>query len=602
MEKFYFGLSTTFHDPALALVNSAGEILFAESAERYLQYKRAYGLAADPRETVRRLIREYCDPGAEFVVAKPWSKQSYQTQYLLTLMGFTNHELIPKRPSRMTAYLLRKHDLFTQCWLQYSGYVLSGGNIADILTNDFHNKNISFVNFEHHLSHAATACFTSPFEQAACMIVDGHGEGGSISYFEYKQGRFRDLDRAKGTASLGAFYAIATELCGFSTEKGEEWKVMGLAPYGKLDDEVLLEFRSLIAVDDLSIRFAPVAKIRAWFERTIPRARTKDRSPLDVADLAYTSQYFYAEIVTQLLNNFYARGISDNLALAGGCALNSSFNGQILDRTKFKRLHVPSAPSDDGNALGVALLAYYQDHPDRKPKATVHSPYLGSSLSKRTLTNLISFGRISNVRHLPGTVHQEAARLLAEGQLVGWVQGRAEFGPRALGNRSILADPRPPEMKDRINLRVKFREEFRPFAPSILDEFGDEYFENYQVSPYMERTLTFKESAREKVPAIVHVNRTGRLQSVRREWNELYYELIYAFYKLTGVPMLLNTSFNIMGKPIMHSVEDAVGLFYTTGLDALAIDDYLIEKVSHPDRDTIQEHELDRSESGVLER
>jgi len=168
--------------------------------------------------------------------------------------------------------------------------------------------------------------------------------------------------------------------------------------------------------------------------------------------------------------------------------------------------------------------------------------------------------------------------LLAGGKLVGWVQGRAEFGPRALGNRSILADPRPVDMKDRINTLVKFREEFRPFAPSILDEFGDEYFENYQVSPYMERTLTFKESVRQKIPAIVHVNRTGRLQSVRHEWNERFYDLIYAFYELTGVPLLLNTSFNIMGKPIMHSVEDAVGLFYTTGLDALAIEDYLIEK------------------------
>jgi carbamoyltransferase len=576
--RFYFGLSTTFHDPALALVNSDGEVIFAEAAERCLKYKRAYGLAADVRDIVRSIIKEYCDPTSEFIVAKPWSKGSYQTNYLLTLMGMTDHELIPTRPHRMTTYLLKKHSLFAQCWLQYSGYVLSGGNIVDVLQNDFNNKNICFINFDHHLSHAATACFTSPFEQAACMIVDGHGEGGSISYFEYKNGRFRHLRRTKGTASLGALYAVSTELCGFSTEKGEEWKVMGLAPYGKLDDEILQEFRSLVAVVDLSIKFAPLRQIRAWFDRMIPRARSKDGSPLDVADLAYTTQYFYAEIMTQLLNNFHAMGISDNLTLAGGCGLNSSYNGQILDRTKFKRLHVPSAPSDDGNALGVALLAYYRDHPDRKPKATLQSPYLGSSISKRSLTNLVRFGRISKTRHFPGTVHQETARLLAEGQLVGWVQGRAEFGPRALGNRSILADPRPPDMKDRINLLVKFREEFRPFAPSILDEFGDEYFENYQVSPYMERTLTFKESAQEKVPAIVHINRTGRLQSVRREWNKLYYELIYSFYKLTGVPMLLNTSFNIMGKPIMHSVEDAIGLFYTTGLDALVIEDYLTVK------------------------
>jgi carbamoyltransferase len=578
MRRFYFGLSTTFHDPALALVNDDGEIIFAESAERCLQYKRAYGLAADLRDIVRGLISEHCDSAGEFVVAKPWSKGSYQAQHWLTLAGMTNHELIPMRPRRMTTYLLRKHSLFAQCWLQYSGYVLSGGNIADILLNDFNNRNISFVNFEHHLSHAATACFTSPFDQAACMIVDGHGEGGSISYFEYREGRFRDLYRAKGTASLGALYALCTELCGFSSEKGEEWKVMGLAPYGKPDEEMLQEFRALVTVDDLSIKFASIGKIRAWFKGITPRARSKDDSPLEVADLACTSQYFYAEIMTQLLNNFYARGISDNLALAGGCGLNSSFNGQILDRTKFKRLHIPSAPSDDGNALGVALLAYYRDHPDLKPTAILQSPYLGSSLSKRSLMNLLKFGRLSKIRHLPGTVHQETARLLAEGQLVGWVQGRAEFGPRALGNRSILADPRPPDMKDRINLMVKFREEFRPFSPSILDEFGEEYFENYQVSPYMERTLTFKESAREKVPAIVHVNRTGRLQSVRREWNERYYELIHSFYQLTGVPMLLNTSFNIMGKPIMHSVEDALALFYTTGLDALAIGDYLVMK------------------------
>jgi carbamoyltransferase len=309
-----------------------------------------------------------------------------------------------------------------------------------------------------------------------------------------------------------------------------------------------------------------------------PKSRNDGRSALDVANLAFTTQFFYAEVMDQLLNNFHQLGISDNLALGGGCGLNSSYNGEITQRTKFKNLHVPSAPSDDGNALGAALLAYYQDHPETKPQAKIHTPYLGSSMSKKTLENLVAFGRLEKLKHLPETVQQEAARLLAEGKLVGWVQGPAEFGPRALGNRSILADPRPPDMKDKINSLVKFREEFRPFAPSILDEFGEEYFENYQVSPYMERTLKFKESAKKKVPAIVHVNATGRLQSVRREWNPRYYDLIKSFFELTGVPMLLNTSFNIMGKPIIHSVEDAIGLFYTTGLDALILEDYLIEK------------------------
>jgi carbamoyltransferase len=199
-------------------------------------------------------------------------------------------------------------------------------------------------------------------------------------------------------------------------------------------------------------------------------------------------------------------------------------------------------------------------------------------MSSETLDNMKRFGRQGGFSELPGKVHEKAARLLAEGKIIGWVQGRAEFGPRALGNRSILADPRHADMKERINAAVKFREEFRPFAPSILHEHGDEYFLDYRESPYMERTLVFRGEVRERVPAVVHVDGTGRLQTVKREWNERFYELISAFHRITGVPLVLNTSFNIMGKPIIHSVEDAVATFYTTGLDALVIGDCLIEK------------------------
>ena len=173
---------------------------------------------------------------------------------------------------------------------------------------------------------------------------------------------------------------------------------------------------------------------------------------------------------------------------------------------------------------------------------------------------------------------QCAAESLADGKIIGWVQGRAEFGPRALGNRSILADPRYPDMKDKINDSVKFREEFRPFAPSILHEYGDEYFENYQFTPYMERTLNFRPEVRDKVPAVVHENGSGRLQSVTAELNPKYYALISELFRLTGVPIVLNTSLNVMGKPIVHSVEDAISLFYTSGLDALVVEDVFIEK------------------------
>jgi carbamoyltransferase len=190
----------------------------------------------------------------------------------------------------------------------------------------------------------------------------------------------------------------------------------------------------------------------------------------------------------------------------------------------------------------------------------------------------VRLGRLANARHCPGTVHEEAADLLAEGKALGWIQGRAEFGPRALGNRSILADPRRGDVRDRINAIVKFREQFRPFAPSILDEHGCEYFESYQVSPYMERALVWRREVRSHVPAVVHVDGTGRLQSVRREWNEPLHALLSAFHRRTGVPVLLNTSLNVIGKPIVHTLEDALGLFCTTALDALIVDDVIIEK------------------------
>jgi carbamoyltransferase len=577
-EKYYVGLATTYHDPAIAVVNSEGNVLFAEATERPLQQKRAFSAAADLREVVRRVLKDHCQPGSEFVVVKPWTRKMQRFMNLMCGLGHTNHERLPRRPGKMTKYLLPEDLIYSILWIQYSAFNISGGNLADILKADFSSSRLSYVRVPHHHAHAATACFTSPFAEAACMVIDGQGENGSMSYYAYRDGRLRRIFESKGSGSLGVFYAICTSFCGFSGEEGEEWKVMGLAPYGELDPEVLADFRDLVRVDGLSLKYPPLRQIEAWFTRMRPRARANGAPALEVANLAFTTQFFYAEVMDQLLNNFYQLGISKNLALGGGCGLNSSYNGEITQRTEFKNLHVPSAPSDDGNALGAALLGYYQDHPDAKPKAEIHTPYLGSKMSKQAIDNLVAFGGLEKLRFLPDTVHRETARLLAEGKLVGWVQGAAEFGPRALGNRSILADPRPADMKDRINSLVKFREEFRPFAPSILDEFGDEYFENYQVSPYMERTLKFKESAKNKVPAIVHINASGRLQSVRREWNPRYYDLIKAFCELTGVPMLLNTSFNIMGKPIVHSVEDAIGLFCTTGLDALVLEDYLIEK------------------------
>jgi carbamoyltransferase len=280
--------------------------------------------------------------------------------------------------------------------------------------------------------------------------------------------------------------------------------------------------------------------------------------------------------MTVLLTETAAKSGSKNLVLAGGCALNSSFNGKILNGGPFQSLFVPSAPADDGNAIGAAWLAHGEDFPDwRAPKGPI-SPYLGSRVSTKDLDRIA--GWEPRLKRLGDGIVPEAARLLAAGKLVGWVQGRAEFGPRALGNRSILADPRPANAKDQINAKVKLREPFRPFAPAILAEHGPDWFDDYQASPYMERTLRFREDKRALVPAVVHADGTGRLQSVTQEANPRFRALLEEFHQLSGVPLLLNTSFNVMGKPILHSVDDALSMFYTTGLDAVAIEDWLIAK------------------------
>lgn len=345
---------------------------------------------------------------------------------------------------------------------------------------------------------------------------------------------------------------------------------MGLAAYGERDEVAYHRLKSLFLIEGL--RVVPLLKPGK------PEQVWASLADLPPQILACSGQLVFEDWMTLLLKNLAAMELSDNLVLTGGCALNSTYNGMVLERTPFKRLHVFAAPADDGNAIGAALLAYRRDHPEWVPAAAVHTPYLGSSLSREVLKNVVQFDSGKHLTEHPGTIHKVAARALADGKIIGWVQGRAEFGPRALGNRSILADPRHPDIKDRINSRVKFREEFRPFAPAILHEHGPEYFENYQESPYMERTLRFRPEVIDRVPGVVHVNKTGRLQTVRREWNERFHALVQEFHALTGVPLVLNTSFNVMGKPIIHSVEDALAVLHTTGLDAVALEDYWVEK------------------------
>jgi len=586
-KRNYIGLSTTPHDSALAVVDSRGEVVFAEGTERYLQNKRAIGSPPDLLRRTAEIITRYCEPGSELVAAFSWSERREASMRRM-LEGLDRAQVMLERQfTTPPAFACEGVQTGRYMTLAHLGMDLMSGAALDFEAARVWGARytgISKRRYDHHLAHAATAAFTSPFEEAVCAIVDGYGEDTSCDFYHYHNGKLERLSHSPPSshaglaASLGMFYEEICRTCGFDSTSGEEWKVMGLAAYGRHDERLYHLLRSLFVVDGLQLGTVTEGRQFAIWRELYHMRRKKGEPALQAANIAFTAQEVFTDVLCELLNNLRSLSLSENLVFGGGCALNSSANGCILNRTGFRNLHVSCAPADDGNAVGAALLAYREDHPELPAPARFQSPYLGSTMSGETLSNLMRFSEIPTLVDCKGGAPERAAWLLAEGKIVGWVQGRAEFGPRALGNRSILADPRSPCIKEEINSRVKFREEFRPFAPSILHEFGPQYFETYQESPYMERTLRFRPEIARRVPGVVHEDGTGRLQTVKKEWNERYYRLIQRFYELTDIPLVLNTSFNVMGKPIAHSVEDVIAVFYTSGLDAVFIDDIMIEK------------------------
>lgn len=589
--RYYLGMAATFHDPALALVNDGGAVVFAEAAERYRQDKRAFHAAPDHLLQVSRLLDEHLadDPDVELVLARNWST-GFARRLRRLAAGLRCAELFWRLVSGRGAEAGGKPGaLIMLRWmvesmrhsLAHAGWNLRYQVEREVVRAERESPSgaprrrvrIRECAFDHHLTHAAAAAYASPFTAAACAVIDGFGEQSTTACFRYEGGRIAELPSSRSRhSSLGFYYMQLCLLCRFDPLQGEEWKVMGLAAYGQRQPELYANLRGLFQVDGLQIRSRNLT--RAWDDML------RWTRGLPAADVAHTGQLVYEDVLFEYLRRLHQRTRLPRLVLGGGCGLNSSANGKILEQTPFQELYVGSAPADDGTALGAAWLAFLQDHPQASlVRSEPLSPYLGSAFSARGVEQLRGFGG-AYVRPTREDPALAAARLLADGQIIGWAHGRAEFGPRALGHRSILADPRRPSIRDELNSRVKFREEFRPFAPSILHEHGPAYFENYQDSPYMERAVRFRPEMRARVPGVVHVDGTGRLQSVTRERDERFHRLIEEFYRLTGVPLVLNTSFNVMGKPIIHSVEDAVSVFLTSGLDALVLDDVILEKRS----------------------
>ena len=440
-------------------------------------------------------------------------------------------------------------------------------------------------NVEHHQAHAASAFFVSPFEEAAILSIDGFGDFASTLLAAGRGNRFEVLDRVLFPHSLGILYTAVTQWLGFP-KYGDEGKVMGLAPYGD-PERHLARMRELIRLDglfelELDYFSHPHEGVDlTWAEGTPTIGRLySDRlveafgEPRQDENVAAALQAVLEEAYLHLVGALERRTGLSNICLAGGVALNAVANGRIRPETGFDGVYVQPAAGDSGTAVGAACWVWNQ-HLDRPRGFVMEHVYTGPAYSEEECARAAR--GLDAVRMPDDELFPEVARRIASGEVVGWFQGRMEFGPRALGNRSIVVDPRRADMKDVLNARIKHREPFRPFAPSILAEATGDWFEQDYPSPFMVLVYKTRAEKRSEIPAVNHVDDTGRLQTVEERVNPRYHRLIGEFARLTGVPVLLNTSFN-ENEPIVLSPEHAVDTFTKTRMDALVLGNLLISR------------------------
>ncbi|MBC7696039.1 MAG: carbamoyltransferase [Burkholderiales bacterium] len=578
-QKYFIGLTSCYHDSAISIVDEQGKIVFAEATERYTQNKRSLSMSADNYFLIKKILKKYSISDYEIgYISRSFSTLFRVTFFSAIIFAVQNY----LKAITFFAVKIRKQNAsnyISAVDFQYSphlGLRLMAGTTLKYLLNkkqDLEYKKI--INFDHHLCHAYHAYFTAPVNNSIIFIIDGFGDNfSSYSIYSAKDQNIQLAFRNKSPTSLGDFYGEITNLCGFDAVGGEQWKVMGMAPYGKKNELLYNDFKSWIYTNDIELK-SDVPNYHIVLRKNMSENKYKN---INSYDLAFTAQLFFEEIILQLINTCHVKWPHTNLIISGGCALNSASNGKIHTNTPYKNVFIPSAPADDGCSVGAALLAFKKFNPNNIIPYNQTNPYLGFEIQEDELTNFLSYSGYNYKKLSYPEIYLTTAKYLENGKIIAWVQGRAEFGPRALGNRSILANACLPEMKDLINSKVKFREEFRPFAPAVLEEYGSEFFEDYYPTPFMERVLKIKQHQQYKIPAVKHIDGTGRLQTVTKKDNIHFYNLIVEFHKLCAVPILLNTSLNIMGKPIVSSVNDIASVFTSSGIDVLVINDYIITK------------------------
>jgi carbamoyltransferase len=446
---------------------------------------------------------------------------------------------------------------------------------------------------EHHMSHAAHAFYTSPFEECAILTIDGVGEWTTTSFGTAQNNSIKLTDDIRWPHSVGLFYSAFTYFLGFKVNEGE-YKLMGLSAYGKPKYYDLIMKELIDVKDDGSIHlnmkyfaftYDKVMTNDKFSELFgIPPRKNNQKTEQIHYDIGASAQKVLEDVILLMANHIHKKTQMKNLCFGGGVALNGVANYNLIKNGPFENIHIPPSPGDGGSAVGCAQYLYYIHN---KNKRTVeqnserikNNVYVGPSFSNDVIKSFLEENNIDYEYLQREQLLQNTAKLISDGSIVGWYQGKMEWGPRALGNRSILADPRDAKMKDILNEKIKHRESFRPFAPSILEEYVFEYFDIDITSPYMLFVAPVKKP--EKIPAVTHVDGTGRLQTVSKQSNPLYYDLINEFYKITNIPVIINTSMNVMGEPIVNTPEQAYNMIKKTDMDYIVMGNHLVSKSSN---------------------
>ena len=604
---YILGISGLYHDSAVSLLKD-GKIIFAAQEERFTRVKHDPSF---PINSLRECL-DFCNLSLEQIEHVGFYEKPIK-KFIRLLKTFFNNS--PKSyqsfDSAMTEWLTNK--LFLKKNITNELF-----NLQDKIKKkrNLSKKSISkkILFSEHHESHAASCYYPSPFKNAAIITIDGVGEDTTTSIAHGKENKINFLKEILFPDSVGLLYSAFTYYLGFKINSGE-YKVMGLAPYGKPKYKDLILNNLIDVKSDGSFKMNMkyfeyqygYKTINQNFVELFKKKKRDSESKLEQfhMDIASSIQHVIEEIVIKLTKTAKKLTSSNNLVLAGGVALNCVVNGKILNEKIFDKIWIQPASGDAGGSLGVALSIYHK-HLGNKRKINISEDsmfgsYLGNKFENNEVEKFLNTID-ANYHFLENDkLIKETAKLIYDGKIIGWHNGRMEFGPRSLGTRSILADPRDPTMQTKLNLKIKNRESFRPFAPSVIKEKADKYFNLGNDSPYMllvgkvknsyEESIDINYSniietlnkKRSEIPSVTHVDCSARVQMVNKKTNPMFYELILEFEKLSGIPILINTSFNVRGEPIVCTPEDSYKCFMRTDMDILIIENFLLYKSEQPE-------------------